>query len=166
MTYDPIETAIRAKLEDIVRDWNAGQRFDWTNKVTARICQLSKEPEWKCGACARGQPTGAEYKEWLYDICWYVEDEECLTHLPLVAECERGPDGSCDSDFQKLLQARADHRLWIFQVATVEAAEDMFKGCRSNVKRFRSSQPGDRYLFAALVLAETASLRFDLYVHS
>ena len=86
--------------------------------------------------------------------------------MPLVAECEWGPDGPCDNDFQKLLQARADHRLWLFQVPSTEAADEMFVGCRSNVKRFRATLMGDRYLFAALVWAETPELRFDVYVHS
>jgi len=166
VTYDTVEMAIRSTLEEIVDDWNAGQRFDWTQEIVTRICQLSKRPEWNYGACARGQPLGADYGEWLYDVSWYVEDGQCLTHLPLVAECEWGPDGSCDSDFQKLLQARADHRLWLFRVPTLEAADEMINGCKDNVKRFHPSQIGDRYLFSALVWNKTPSLRFDLYVHS
>jgi hypothetical protein len=166
MPYDAAEVAIRSLLEAIATDWNAGRRFDWTREVATRLCQLAKTPEFNFGACARGRPGGAEYGEWLYDICWYVEDEVCLTHLPLVGECEWGPTGPCDGDFQKLLQARADHRLWIFQVPTEEAAASMFKGCRENVQRFRASQRDDRYLFAGLVWTDAPSFRFDLYVHS
>lgn len=165
MQYDPIESAVRSTIEQVVGEWSAGEHRDWTGEVLTRLCQLSKRPEWACGACARGNPNGADYGEWLYDVCWFVEDSECLTHLPLVAECEWGPEGPCDGDFQKLLQARADHRLWLFQVPTDDAAREMFVGCRANVRRFSGSQVGDRYLFAALVWGERPALRFDLYVH-
>jgi hypothetical protein len=163
MSYDRVEAAIRSTLEAVAADWNAGNRFDWTREVATRLCQLAQSFE--CKACARGRPPGAEYGEWLYDICWYVEDEVCLTHLPLVGECEWAPEWSCDGDFQKLLQARADHRLWIFGAASATEADDMIKHCRENVGRFRASERGDRYLFACRVWAELPSFRFDLYVH-
>lgn len=168
MPYDSVETAVRSVLEGVARDdSNAGQPpfFDWTSEIAKRLCQLAETPEFNFHACARGKPAGATFGEWLYDICWYVEDEVCLTHLPLVGECEWAPTGPCDGDFQKLLQARADHRLWIFPAATAEDAEKMFEGYRENVRRFRASQPGDRYLFAALLWTPTASFRFDLYIH-
>jgi len=166
MSYDSIERAICSTLERIAKTWNAGKRFDWTREVSTRLCQLAQKVDPTFRACARGKPPGAEYGEWLYDICWYVEDRVCLTHLPLVAECEWAPEGPWDSDFQKLLQARADHRLWVFQVPTADAAEKMFEGCRKVIKHFRASELGDRYLFAAWVWAEPPSFRFCSYIHS
>ena len=162
---DSIENAVRDTLGKFLQDWNTGSRMNWTSEIAMRLCLLSKTADWDYGACARGTPPGSAYGEWLYDICWFHEDDVCLTHLPLVVECEWSPDGACDGDFQKLLQARADHRPWIFQVATTAAAASMFEGSKSNIERFRASQSGDRYLFAAFVPAETASFQFCHYVH-
>lgn len=130
--------------------------------MKSRLCRLTKAQEIPFGVCATDCP-GADYGEWLYDLCWYVEDEVCLTRLPLVAESELAPDGACDGDFQKLLQARAEHRLWVFEVKTPEEAEQMFRECREIVQRFHASESGDRYLFAGVAWSPR-SFRFHLYV--
>jgi len=112
--------------------------------------------------CQWGCP-GSDYGEWLYDLCWCVEDEVCLTELPLVAEIEWSPEGACDGDFQKLLQTRADHRLWVFEVKTPEEIEQMFQECATIVQHSAASQPGDRYSFAG-VDWNPRIFRFHLYV--
>lgn len=170
--YDPIEEAIRLALDSIPEDAERGgwtwERTNWTRKVKARLFGLAKDCSPSYDVCASdcsdakyGEP---QYGEWLYDLCWYVEDEVCLLQIPLVAEIEWSPDGSCDGDFQKLLQARAEHRLWVFQMKTPEDVRRIFQECRDVINRFRGSQPGDRYLMAG-VTYKPRKFWFDLYVH-
>jgi len=165
MQCDKVECDVKEVLEAVVRDWNTGQRFDWTAEIAKRLCALSKREDYGFGACSRGTPAHADYGEWLYDICWFEENDVCITKLPLVGECEWGPDGACDGDFQKLIQARAEHRLWLFQVYTEEQAFEMFDGCKKVVSNFSGSQLGDRYLFAALIWENIPQLICECWVH-
>jgi hypothetical protein len=56
----------------------------------------------------------ADEGEWRYDMVWYVLDNDGFqVRLPMVLECEWNPDFTIDTDFQKLVQARADVRVWI-----------------------------------------------------
>lgn len=138
---------------------------DWTREVAMRLCRLAPAMGTGYEACSRVRLPGAKYGEWLYDISWWVDDDVCLVRVPLVVECEWTPDGVCDGDFQKLLQCRAEHRIWIFGASSRGAADEMFKGFRANVGRFTGSLPGDRYLFAARLMSPVPTFCFDLYVH-
>lgn len=123
---------------------------EWTEHVVRRLTLLSKT--FRVDAAARGQPSPAKYGEWLYDICWYQMDDcgadNCLKRVVLAGECEWNA-AECDVDFQKLLQARADLRLWIFQPR--DASRNIPRWVANyirNIKTFEGSLPGDQYLFA------------------
>src|SRR5215207_1768026 len=63
--------------------------------------------------CASGYK-GADDGEWLYDLVWFESDEEgFMIRQALVLQTEGRPDLVLDGDFQKLVQARADLRVWI-----------------------------------------------------
>jgi len=152
---DPIEKAICQDLEKIPAQPNMGDWLwkytKWTREVKSRLCRLAKDQEPPFSVYASGC-SEADHGEWLYDLCWSVEvkGEGCLIRLPLVAEIEWKPDGPCEGDFQKLLQARAEHRLWVFEAQTPKDIENLFQGYRDAVQRFQGSGTGDRYLFAAV----------------
>ena len=77
-------------------------------------------------------------------------DAGFLVTLPLVVECEWSPDPEIDGDFQKLVQARAEHRLWIFRVDTAEDIARYFRACKEQIVAYRGTEKGDRYLFAGI----------------
>jgi hypothetical protein len=87
---------------------------------------------------------------WLYDMVWHVEEDGLLSNLPLVLECEwnRGPRhrDEVDGDFQKLVQARADVRVWIS--ASPSSAPTHIENCKRQVRLFSGTLPGDNYVFA------------------
>jgi len=104
--------------------------------------------------------------EWLYDICWYESSRGeggNLIRLALVAECEWSPDPEMDGDFQKLIQARADLRVWIFQASSHQAVKQYFAACKQQVCDFEGTLTGDRYLLAGLDSANQQFL-FEHYV--
>jgi hypothetical protein len=51
-------------------------------------------------------------------------------------------------DFRKLLMARGDHRVMIFQAAGPEARQKLLDQMIGEVANFEKRQGGDRYLFA------------------
>ena len=88
--------------------------------------------------------------EWLYDLIWFREENGMLSKLPMVMECEwnrgRRHNDECDTDFQKLVQARADVRLWIS--TSPDSAETHIENCKRQARAFGGAVAGDRYVFA------------------
>lgn len=151
-----IEEAIRAVLVAIPIEAAAnGERFSrrvWTSKIIDRLSHLAKQFSFN-----------AEW--WLYDLCWsqMTRNESAsgyLVRLPLVVECEWTPSPEMDGDFQKLVQARAEHRLWVFRADTAEDVASYFTACREQIAQFKGSLVGDRYLFAGIDRT-SKEFRFD-----
>lgn len=156
---DEIEKVIQATLAEIPGEAATGgwryARAQWTHAIKDRLRNLAMRFECR-----------AVQGEWLYDIYWYVMsrgDAGDLVRLPLIGECEWTPDPEMDGDFQKLVQARAEHRLWIFQAASPDAIAEYFSACRKQVGAFTGTLPGDRYLFAGIDRAHE-EFRFEHYV--
>ena len=104
--------------------------------------------------------------EWLYDICWYKSSRGeggNLIRLALVAECEWSPDPEMDGDFQKLIQARSDQRVWIFQAGSRQVVKQYFAACKQQVCDFEATLTGDRYLLVGLD-SEHQQFIFEHYV--
>jgi hypothetical protein len=105
--------------------------------------------------------------EWLYDMSW---SETCkldgggylLVGQPLVLETEERPDKVLDGDFQKLVQARADVRVWIAKVNPKQSVQDHVAKCKEQIKRFVGSQPDDTYVFMIYDSQKKASF-FDCF---
>ena len=88
--------------------------------------------------------------EWLYDLCWCEQDENDLVlNMPLVMESEwhRGYGPLLD-DFQKLLVARADHRIFLCEQEP-EDWTDCVGQLIDQVCCYAGTQNGDRYLFGS-----------------
>ena len=107
----------------------------------------------------------------LYDMVWftpmklpYLSVENIIfDKVHLVLECEWKRDiGDIMYDFQKLVQARADHRVMIFESYETDSTIN-------NMIQYVESSPlsvnGDRYLIAAL-RAEDWTFNFKSHVKS
>ena len=58
---------------------------------------------------------------WLYDVTWCEANENNrLKSIPLVAECEWGNAGACLEDFEKLLVAKADLKIMVYDAGKYE----------------------------------------------
>lgn len=123
-------------------------RTDRTAYVKGTLGKLGHDLDLQ--VCASGYP-GAEEGEWLYDMSWYTLDKirgGVMTSQPMVLECEWTPDPVMDTDFQKLVQARADVRVWVFAAANVKEVQDYVERCRDQALSFSGHRSGDRYVCA------------------
>jgi hypothetical protein len=96
---------------------------------------------------ARGYGDGA----WLYDMAWSKEIKRngggrYTTRLPLVLESEKKTDKVLDGDFVKLVQARADVRVWIAQVNPLQSVEKHIAECKEEIRHFAETKPDDVYV--------------------
>jgi len=106
-------------------------------------------------ACHTSDYQRATEGECLYDMTWYILDKTkfmdktkgMLIRQPMVLESEWKPDPTMDIDFQKLVQARADVRVWLFTAANAQEIDNYIARCRDQAQSFAGRQPGDRYVF-------------------
>ena len=96
--------------------------------------------------CTNGKIQGAKWdKEWLYDLAWvHASDGFIVQDVFLVAEIEWSGTRAIQEDFQKLLLARADCRVMIF-----DDTDGLHEPLIAQARTFGKSRPGDRYLFAS-----------------
>ena len=93
-------------------------------------------------------------REWLYDLCWYIERDGKFIELKLALESELSPGGSVndahlvDGDFQKLVQSRAGVRVWLSALPNNYLMEIHIKNCKDQISLFNATVPGDIYIFA------------------
>jgi hypothetical protein len=95
---------------------------------------------------AAGYP-GADDGEWLYDMVWYTLENGFMIQQNLVLESELNPDPVLDGDFQKLVQARADVRVWVSCSPNKQMAEQHITNCRKQAVLFSGALHGDTYIF-------------------
>jgi hypothetical protein len=95
----------------------------------------------------------ADEGEWLYDMVWYLLENGLMTRQLMVLESEWkhgvviAQNAEVDGDFQKLVQARADVRVWISSSHNPTLAQQHLANCKKQVESFSGSQPGDAYVF-------------------
>jgi hypothetical protein len=149
-----IETAIKAEL---VKVSNGDYKGDpaWTLGIMSELTRVAYD-EFNCNVYGKKCYMDDTITECLYDMVWYTPMP--LDYLPenrrniifreihLVLECEwkMGLD-EIMYDFQKLVQARADLRVMIFQSRDTNATMDTLT---RYLEAAPSSVRGDQYLFA------------------
>ena len=90
--------------------------------------------------------------EWLYDvtaILYNIPVENCFSRTVLVAECEWDDEENIMIDFQKLLLARADVRVMVFDGTWHPEYQELFEIFETNIDNNQQAQLGDIWLFAA-----------------
>jgi hypothetical protein len=123
----------------------------WTKNLIFPLGQLGKQLGYYVCA-ARSLELEKDQGAWLYDLAWleYSDGNKCLIGLPLILESEwSARDGYIDDDFQKLLVARAEHRVMICQGSDPDRH---FKRFAKQVRNCGLTQAGDRYLLLCLDL--------------
>lgn len=90
--------------------------------------------------------------EWLYDLAWHVQSEGFYRRQLLVLESEMrlgkiAQSDQVNGDFHKLVQARADIRVWAAALATSELLARHLENCKRQIDAFSQGDPGDYYLF-------------------
>lgn len=63
-----------------------------------------------------------------------------------MLESEGKPDKVLDGDFIKLVQARADVRVWIAKVNPLQSVEQHIAECREEIRRFAETKPDNVYV--------------------
>lgn len=147
---DEIERQIIQILESTISEdwqgWGEKDRTEYIKKNIGSIGQQYKEEGWSVWA---GGCTYREHGEWLFDMTWLQYSDKFLLSVPLVleSEWERSIDDIMD-DFQKMLLAKADHRVMIFRAKTEKKGIDIIEELIKQVETFHHTEPCDRYLFA------------------
>jgi hypothetical protein len=132
-------------LEAVQRAWTTDRT--WTSELKQRIGRLGKEHGYYI--CANGCAEPDTQGEWLYDLVWLSINGQLIVDVPLVLESEWATDRkNILEDFGKLLLARADHRVMIFQQKNPLEVGRVYDLLSEQISAFSRSQPGDRYLLA------------------
>lgn len=139
------------------RRYRQAKRPQKTKAVKTALCRAARTAlQYTRGVfiCANGveERYVAYQREWLYDVaCLKYADNEFsrpLMKVYLAAECEWGPERAVHNDFEKLLVARADVRVMVYDGTRVRD-DDKFTKLEHFVRRCRFTQAGDTYLLAA-----------------
>lgn len=159
MTPNELRTKIEAEIQSflnrhtikiLLRDTVDRQR---TKLIKDHLCKLGKELGYRVAASGCDADDG----EWLYGMVWFnlSEDDKLLTHQAVVMESEwkwssYEQAAEVDLDFQKLIQARADVRVWICAMPNEHFAKEKIKNCKEQIEKFTQAMPDDHYLFVVL----------------
>jgi len=159
---DETERDIVHKLRKVERCWDAGWSDSaCTQLVKSELCDLGKER----GYTVYTNRTREKSFEWLFDLTWTEEDSDQLWSIPLVVESEwHRSDERVWDDFEKLLAARAEHRLMIVWRPRKAQAERLFENLIATIENFRLTQPGDRYLLACYTDDDEPGFQIRLHV--
>ena len=119
----------------------------WTNGLKVRIGELGIKEGFEV---ATGGFRDVFEREWLYDIVWYLtDDQKRLVRIPLIVESEWDINyQGIKYDFEKLLVGNAEHRLMICQ-SKFENVEGLFAKFKEAINVFEENY-GDRFLIAIL----------------
>jgi hypothetical protein len=144
---EQIITTIEKVAEDLVKQGKRGDK-SWTSAIMASLTELAyvKYNFWVCSTPNSYDDT---INEWLYDMTWYDSHDEKgkdikTIHLILESEWNWG-FGELSYDFYKLLQGRAEHRVFIFQSKDIEDTMSKFEAI---IEKSYISKNGDRFILA------------------
>jgi len=165
---DKVERSIIAEIDEIARqDRDTGGIGDeaWTMRLKNALCKLGKPRGYWVGASHCGEQW-KDGGEWLFDLIWIRYENDVLLSVPLAVESEWGTPNQktdpIDDDFQKLVVARAERRLMLFQARGEPEARDqinkLLKHTQSGI-----AQAEDRFLFGCWLGSERRLL-WDLHV--
>lgn len=121
-----------------------------TEAVKTALCEACKTIDHVYAYASRVERPPADGGEWLFDVTGLLYDQDnYLRRTVLVAESEWGPQNEIYSDFQKLLLARADVRVMVFDGTQNPGYRAIIEIFATYIARCEQSQAGDIWLFAA-----------------
>ena len=117
-----VEQAVAAAVEEVAREfWQLRERQErvgakWLTRQIKEAVGALGEERGMCVCSSEHGKRGQGNHEWLYDLVWYKSDaSEKLLEVPFVLESELS-DRSRPGlwwDFEKLLLANAEHRVFV-----------------------------------------------------
>lgn len=138
----------------------------WTRQVKTAVCEACRALDEGCYLAASnvtrmkdgGEP--ADGGEWLFDVsCLQYDNEGYLKRVVLAAECEWSLDeDELWGDFEKLLVARAEVRVMIFDGDRWDTNNP---GFARYIGRSDQTQEGDTYLLAGYTSEGFEYVRID-----
>ena len=142
ITRAELEKALNRLTEKAGAEGGWGRK-KWTVETKMLLVDLGNRKG--CQTCASKIESATWPREWLYDVVWLQAKGAFLVEdIRLVAEIEWGNAQDVWEDFQKLLVARSDHRVMIF---------DDKPGLQGElirlVRTFRKRGPDDKYYLAS-----------------
>jgi hypothetical protein len=89
---------------------------------------------------------------WLYDLAWHSQFDGFYRRQALALESEMrlgrvSESAQINGDFHKLVQARADIRVWAAALNNHELLAKHLEHCKRQIDAFSQGQTGDYYLF-------------------
>lgn len=147
--FDEIEVAILDAVDRVAAETGHEQWPDkeWTRRLKNVLAVLGQSHGYRAYASTAEL---ANCGEWLFDVTWTDEPAGFLRSVPLALEME-WDCGGIDDDFQKLVAARADHRVLLFNFPRGHDMNLVLERVLTNVRTFSSSSRADRYLFGGWV---------------
>jgi len=140
-----IEKKLVAALRRADRNYSklGKKKSNWTRAIKKEIGDVGKKLGFEV------YPSGYKSNRncaWLFDLIWSKEKGDFTLKLPLVMESE-WENKDILWDFTKLVVARAQHRVIVFQGHTLDKVNAIIDKFLEQVRRFEYSETGDRYLF-------------------
>ncbi|WP_431025633.1 hypothetical protein [Halomonas sp. H5] len=144
--HDAIE-----RKKALAAEKHGGDTSQWKREIWS---SPEKNRDIKAALAAEGQRLGFQVLpadnrgEWLYDLVWRrLDANRNLLGMPLAVEIEVSDSSlwGIRYDFNKLLQAQADHKLMVFQVQTKSEVEAAFERLEESIKVYPHTAPC-RYL--------------------
>ena len=138
--------------DPVLRDED--RRKPWTREVKTALCRWGVEQGFHAYAHSvkdrfRDLPKKKRPRyEWLFDVVCLTYRGRYLDRVALVAECEWGGEDEIYDDFEKLLVARAEIRLMVFDADQLSKG-NKFRKFEKYVKRFKRTRREDTYILAA-----------------
>ena len=148
MNTDKIIQALLKEFKNLEdTDTSSWGKDQWTKAVLTTLCYVGR----RFDSTTLASKVDDQFKkggEWLYDVTWCEYDEnDFLTSVPVVAECEWGNLGDIKDDFEKLILARAAVRVFVFDGGYCKnGAEALANKFCDWVGAFEGRQKGDTYL--------------------
>ena len=125
-------------------------RKESTKNIKTALCKAGRSLGFRTAA-QDVDKTVKDEGEWLFDVVWMSlawEPRRQLKRIHLVVESEWGNQGDIRDDFEKLLVARSDVRLMIFQASNKAEVKEVFNLLQGEAEGFEQRQAGDYYLLA------------------
>jgi hypothetical protein len=143
-----------------------------TREIKRRLGELGHRFDFLV-SCNRRHFPAAQDREWLYDMNWWrlcrpqhvgAGKEPYMRRIGMVLESELCVSSiDLNEDFEKIVQARADVRVWI--ATSPNNAKQHVENCKQQIGLFDRSQAGDHYVFAVYDWTERAPV-IEQYIAS
>jgi len=162
VSKDQIVCEVHKALDEI---HNNKSIVDWTKEVKTALCEAGKKCSQRFKLYANGVDKVVDGSEWLYDVtCLSYTVGSYMERIPFVAESEWGSTEAVHDDFEKLLLARADVRVMVFDGRRYGTANgDRFEEFAKYIGKCDHTETGDAYLLAAWMPDKFEYCRIDAF---